>query len=111
MPTINFSLTAQIVLQTCVSSQGTSSNNVATINIIDSGTIVWSGVMIQSAPQIVTPFIKMGTVSIEAGSTFNLTVPSTLMNGNVISNIDYTTPPNPTTAFNGQIASWSLTAT
>lgn len=110
MPTINFNLTAQIVLQTVVSSQGASTNNVATINVIYSGTTVWSGVMIQSTPQIITPLIQMGTNSISAGSNFNLTVPSTLMNGNVIANLDYTSPPNPTTPFNGQISSWSLTA-
>jgi len=110
MPTINFNITAQIVLQTVVSSQGASTNNVATINVIYSGTTVWSGVMIQSAPKVITPLIQMGDNSISAGSSFNLTVPSTLMSGNVIAEIDYTSPPNLTTPFNGQISSWSLTA-
>lgn len=111
MPTFNFNLNAQVQLQTVVSSQGGGSNNVATVNVIAGTTTVWSGVMIQMTPHLVMPQVQAGDTIIAAGSSYTLTVPTSLTNGNVVSNITYTSPPNPEQIYNGQIATWTLTQT
>lgn len=115
MPTYNYNVTADLSLQTVVTSQGGGTNNVATVNILFAGTSQWSGTMIQGGPVVVTPKLELGQgdalTTIEAGSTFTLTVPTSLRNGNVVASMAYVALPNPEAKLHGQISSWTLSST
>ncbi len=115
MPTYTWNLNATVQVQTVVSSQGESTNNVATVNIISAGQTLWSETMIQTANvAVVQSDLTIGstgsTIIIYKGTSFTLTVPTPLMNGNMAANITYSAPSEEKHHYNGQIASWTLTA-
>jgi hypothetical protein len=115
MPTFNYNLNATVVLQTVVSSQGGSTNNVGTVNIVSAGNTLWSTTLIQPANVgVVSGDLVIGSGSnqttILAGSNFTLTVPTGLMNGNMAANVTYTSPNAEKQQYAGQIATWTLTA-
>src|SRR4051794_21342847 len=100
MPTSNWNLNATVQIQTVVSSQGDSTNNVATLAIISAGQTVWTATMIQTANiAVVQSDLKIGSgdneTTIRAGSQFTLTVPTALMGGNMMASISFSGPGQP----------------
>lgn len=116
MPTINWNLNATVQIQTVVSSQGGSTNNVATVSIMSAGQPLWTTTLIQTASVGVVPTdLVIGSGATEttilAGSSFTLTVPTALMNGNIAAGLTYSSPTQPKNNYSGLIASWTLTQT
>ncbi|KQY26147.1 hypothetical protein ASD21_19970 [Caulobacter sp. Root1455] len=115
MPTYNWNLNANVNIQTVVSSQGGSTNNVATVNIISAGQTLWSTTLIQTSNVgVVSGDLVIGTgasaTTIFAGTNFTLTVPTSLLNGNMAANITYSAPNEPKHNYSGLIATWTLTS-
>jgi len=107
-------LTSDITIQTIVSSYAGGTNNVAMLNIMAAGTSnnLYSATMISTNPNVNLPaVVKNGNTTIAAGGTFTLTEPSPLQNGFVTAGISYSTGTSGPQAYNGQVASWSLTST
>lgn len=116
MPTYNWNLNSSVQIQTVVASQGSSTNNVATVSIISAGQPLWSATMIQTSNvAVVQSNLVIGTgasaTTINAGTSFTLTVPTPLLSGNMAADITYTTGTQPETNYSGLIATWTLTST
>jgi hypothetical protein len=115
MPTFNWNLNASVVIQTVVSSQGGSTNNVGTVNIISAGQTLWTTTLIQTANVgVVQKDLIIGSgkeaTTIYAGTNFTLTVPTALMNGNMAAVITFSSGSGPKTDYSGLIATWTLTS-
>jgi hypothetical protein len=90
---------------------GDARNN-ASVTIYNGSVPVWSGAMTQGAPSVVIPYdLMLGTITINKGTGFFLTIPTQMQNGNVVMSGQVTTPPNPPQPFTAQIASWPLSST
>jgi hypothetical protein len=116
MPTYNWNLNATVQIQTVVSSQGSSTNNVATVNIISAGQTLWTTTLIQTSNVgVVGGDLIIGTGAaatvIYAGSNFTLTVPTSLTGGSNAAAITFGAPNEPKHDYNGLVASWTLTST
>ena len=113
VPTLSYNLTPAVQIQTVVTSQGASTNNVATISIINAGTVMWTQVLVQASNVGVTPEIKIGSgsaqVVIYAGSSFTLTVPTSLQSGNIFANLTYDNGDNKGIQLQNLLYSWTLT--
>ena len=103
----SYPITPEVSIDTTVS--GDSRQN-ATVSIIYGSMTLWSGTMTQFAPEITTPFeIKAGSITIEEGGTFTLTIPTSMQNGAVAANLKIKTATS-TVPFNALVASWPLSS-
>jgi hypothetical protein len=115
MITFNWNLNASVVIQTVVSSQGGSTNNVGTVNIISTGQTLWTTTLIRTANVGVVQrdlVIESGrnATTIYAGTNFTLTVPTPLMNGCMGAVIVFSSGSGPKSEYSGLIATWTLTS-
>lgn len=85
--------------------------NQASVSVMSGGITVWTGSMIQQSPVAEIPYeLRLGSLNIKAGTTFTLTIPTTLQNGNVLMQGETQSPPNPWQPILAQIAIWPLTS-
>lgn len=103
----SYSITSEVSIDTTVS--GDSRQN-ASVSIVYGSMTLWSGTMTQFDPEIKTPFeIKAGSITIEEGGTFTLTIPTSLQNGSVAANLMIKSSTS-TVPFNALVASWPLSS-
>lgn len=85
--------------------------NQASVAIMSGTMTVWVGSMIQASPVAeVKQELRLGTLNIKAGTTFTLTIPTTMQNGNVFMQGELQSPPNPWQPFSAIIAMWPLSS-
>jgi hypothetical protein len=102
-----YPLTPTVSIVTTVT--GDARNN-ASVQIMNGSLPLWAGTMMQTFPQIKTPFdLILGTITIAAGCTFNLTIPTLSQNGSVTMQATITSG-GVTTPFGAIIANWPLTS-
>lgn len=103
----SYSITPEVSIDTTVT--GESRQN-ASVSIVYGSMTLWSGTMTQFAPEITTPFeIKAGSITIEEGGTFTLTIPTSMQNGSVAASLMIKTATS-TVPFNAFVASWPLSS-
>jgi hypothetical protein len=104
---INYMLTSQVTIQTTVLGDA---RNIATVSIIDGSLTMWSTTLTQAAPNATTPYaLVMGTVTIDAGAGFELTIPTSVQNGSVMFNGTIVQAGN-SSPYAAQVSSWPLTS-
>jgi hypothetical protein len=85
--------------------------NMASVAILSGTITVWTGTMIQTAPVATIPYeLRLGSMNIKAGTTFTLTIPTTMQNGNVFMQGELQSPPNPWQPIAAIVAMWPLTS-
>ncbi len=90
---------------------GDARNN-ASVTIMSGSMPVWVGSMNQVSPIATVPTeLKLGSLNIKAGTTFTLTIPTTMQNGNVLMQGEIQSPPNTWQPIIAIIAMWPLTST
>lgn len=103
----SYPITPEVYIDTTVT--GDSRQN-ASVSIVYGSMTLWSGTMTQFAPEITTPFeIKAGSITIEEGGTFTLTIPTSLQNGSVAANLMIKSSTS-TVPFNAFVATWPLSS-
>lgn len=103
----DYILTPQVTIRTSVTGDA---RNIATVTIISGTVTVWAASMTQASPRAVTPKLVMGDTTIEEGSSFTLTVPSTIQSGNVFFSGTIASGPNPPVPFQAIVAQWPLSS-
>lgn len=106
---INYILSSQVSITTTVTGDA---RQYATVAILNGSLTAWSTSLTQLSPTAELPYdIAAGQMTIKAGATFTLTIPTTLLPGSVFGQMTIVTPTNP----KGQpvgitVASWPLTS-
>lgn len=103
----SYPITPEVSIDTTVTGD---SRQYATVSIVYGSLSLWSGTMTQLAPKIEIPYdIVAGSITIDQGGTFTLTVPTTLQNGSVAASLVITTATSKV-PFNAIVASWPLSS-
>ena len=106
---INYMMTSQVSIQTTVLGDA---RNIATVAIIYGSLTMWSTTLTQIAPNATTPYaLVMGSVTVDAGAGFQLTIPTSVQNGNVMFDGTIVQGSNPPTPYAAQVSSWPLSGT
>ena len=102
---ISYILTSEVTIQTTVIGDA---RNIASVAILDGSVTVWTTTLTQAAPDSETPYaLVLGSIKIDAGAGFHLTIPTSIQNGSVM--MDATIEQQGTkTPFGSQVASWPL---
>lgn len=83
--------------------------NIASVALIYGESVVFSTALTQPAPLVYTTGdIILGDLTIKKGMTIQLAIPSTLINGSITLDAQYSTTNTPLTPIHALIASWPL---
>lgn len=84
--------------------------NNAVVSIKNGSLTVWAATLTQVSPVgTIQSELILGSINIKAGTTFTLTIPTSMQNGNVMMNGSIQSPPSPDwVQINAQVASWPL---
>lgn len=105
----SYPLSPQVSVETVVT--GTA-RNIAGVTIYDGSVPVWAGSMNQAAPTAEVPYqLLLGTMTIESGATFHLTIPTSSQIGNMVMSAKIASGPNPPQPFTAMVAQWPLSST
>lgn len=85
--------------------------NMCTVSIVNGSITVWAATLIQQNPVAETPKLALGSITIEEGTSFRLTIPTQFQNGNVLMTGEVASPPNPPQPIAALVASWPLSST
>ncbi|PCF95377.1 hypothetical protein [Vreelandella nigrificans] len=103
----SYPITPEVSIDTTVTGD---SRQYATVSIVYGSMQIWSGTMTQTAPKLTIPFnIVAGSITIEEGGTFMLTIPTPLQNGSVVASLTIKSSTS-TVPFNAFVATWPLSS-
>ena len=102
-----FPLSGSVVVTTDVF--GDQRNN-AVVSIKNGSLTVWAATLTQvSAVGTVPSELILGSINIQAGTTFTLTIPTSMQNGNILMSGAIQSPPSPKwVPITAQVSSWPL---
>lgn len=103
----SYPITPLISVDTTVSGEA---RNVVNVAIVYGTLTLWSGTMLQTAPDITIPYdIVAGEITIEKGGSFHMTPPTQSQMGSVSCNLTIKSQSG-TTPFTATIANWPLSS-